>query len=108
MKTIILPGFSDTNREWARETKNALESSGHEAVIHEWKHWETQNKADWNPDREANEVIDKHIKNDSVNILGKSLGTLVTVKIASKVSDKINKIILCGIPLYDIDEEEKK
>jgi len=41
-ETIILPGFSPTNRQWAIEAKEEMGTEGG-ALIHEWKHWDTQN-----------------------------------------------------------------
>ena len=38
MKTIILPGYSLRNKEWAYEVKDNLDLE-HEVIVHEWEHW---------------------------------------------------------------------
>lgn len=40
MKTLILPGFSIKNKDWANETKKILEIRFFTEVF-EWEHWST-------------------------------------------------------------------
>lgn len=93
MLTIILPGFSIHNKEWAEQASRHLPSS----IVHEWKHWKTRKKSDFNAKNEAKVVISK-IDSD-VNILAKSAGTIVAMYILKMNPERISKIILCGIPI---------
>lgn len=93
MKTLILPGFSVSNKDWADEAKNQL---GAEAVVHEWRHWLTGDDSDFVADEEVAQVLEK-IDNQKVNLLAKSIGTYIAVKLLER--KMVEKLILCGIPL---------
>lgn len=103
MKVLILPGFSLHNKEWAYEVAKQL---GPDAVVHEWKHWETQRNRDFNRENEAATVIEQ-IGTNEFSIVAKSIGTYVTSLILPQTFDQIGKIILCGIPLGDLDDGDK-
>lgn len=95
MKTIILPGYSPTNKPWALKAKNKLEIKD-EVIVHEWKHWRGILKG-MNVSYEVKSIL-KKISGRKVNIIAKSVGTRVAMVIASENFNLINKIILCGIP----------
>lgn len=108
MRTIVLPGYSLSNREWAEEIKQSL-GDRHNVVIHIWKHWETGEQKDFSVKNEAEKVLSE-IGKDNINIIAKSIGTLVAATLIDKISNNLNKIILCGIPvafLKDNDLENK-
>jgi len=92
MRTIILPGYSLSNREWAEEIAKRLP-----AKIHIWKHWETGEQKDFSLQNEVQKVLSE-IGDSNVNIIAKSIGTLVAVTLLDKIAPQIQKIILCGIP----------
>lgn len=102
MITVILPGYSVHNKDWALITSNSL-NLGHEVRPVLWEHWD-------NPDMpfdakdKAQEIIQVAMK-DSINIIAKSIGTLVASYIIDVIPDRIEKVILCGIPLNDMMEE---
>ncbi|OGM28223.1 hypothetical protein A2801_04320 [Candidatus Woesebacteria bacterium RIFCSPHIGHO2_01_FULL_41_10] len=100
MKTIILPGFSSKNKEWAGEVKKHLKDS----MVYEWKHWKSGNSKDFSASDEAMMVM-HWIAGNPVNIIAKSIGTIVTMYL---LRDKcpIEKLILCGMPLADLEESE--
>ena len=52
----------------------------------------------------ANEALNvlAVIGKDKVNIIAKSIGTLVAMYVIAEDREKINKMVLCGIPLGDI------
>lgn len=104
MKTLILPGFNIKNREWARACAANLKEF--DAKVIEWKHWATGNPDDFKPQSEA-EFIQTSLTDTPVNIIAKSLGTLVAMHFLL-LGGSINKLILCGIPLRDIGEQEKQ
>jgi pimeloyl-ACP methyl ester carboxylesterase len=93
MQTIILPGFSVTNKDWAYEVQTKL---GADAVVHEWKHWKTGDDSDFVDEEEIAQILEK-IDNQKVNILAKSIGTFIAVRLLER--KLIEKLILCGIPL---------
>ncbi len=105
MKTIILPGYSLSNREWAEEVKRKL-GEKNKAFVHEWKHWATGEQKDFSVEGEAKKILSE-VGSGSVNIIAKSIGTLVAATLlnkqslassAGKIAPQINKLILCGIP----------
>lgn len=96
MKTIILPGYSLSNREWAEEVKKKL-GDKNKAFVHEWKHWVTGEQKDFSVENEGKKILSE-VENGNVNIIAKSIGTLVAVTLLDKIASQINKLILCGIP----------
>lgn len=108
METIILPGFSPKNKGWAYSMKMDLEPDFPCRVI-EWGHWYKASEGSavkaW-LDRESAKVI-KAIDGKVVNVLAKSIGTFVIVNILLSERRLVNKLILCGIPLKDIEERYK-
>lgn len=109
MKTIILPGFSIKNKDWASEMKKILVSKFQVEVV-DWEHWSTGNTdfANWNEwtEKEIPRVLNQ-IQGEKVNILAKSIGTLMAMNILELKSNIVNKLFICGIPLHDIDETDK-
>lgn len=104
MKTIILPGFSTFNKIWAEETKQQLATT-HDIEVFYWQHWTTgATENNW-VTSEAEKII-ALIGNSQVNIIAKSIGTLVLMHILKTVHESIIKIILCGIPLTDLREND--
>lgn len=103
MKILILPGFSLHNKEWAYEVAKHI---GSYSLVHEWKHWQTESNNDFNPQDEGKTIIEQ-IGNDEVSIVAKSIGTYVTGLILPQIFDQIGKVILCGIPLGDLDDARK-
>lgn len=103
MKTIILPGFSPHNKDWAIEIKDKVKTVG-EIVIHEWRHWKTGGSM--SKKYEVAKIIEE-VGNQKVNIIAKSVGTVVTMILLKEIPEKIEKIILCGIPQTSGEMEEK-
>lgn len=103
---IFLPGFSNYNKKWAEETKKEIENEI-DLTIHEWPHWQTGEAKEGWIDNEADKIV-KEVGGEKVNVLAKSVGTLVAVKILNKKLDLINKIVLCGIPLKSLKESDKE
>ena len=106
MQTIILPGFSSKNKSWAEEIKDVLALTNPTTVVN-WTHWETGETApDW-MNQEINKIIDL-IQDKPVNLLAKSIGTLIAMMVLEKKPALINKIILCGIPVLDFHSGDEK
>jgi len=101
MKTIILPGYSPHNKEWADEIKNELKL-GHEVITHYWKHWQSGSMS---LNYEVKKVLEE-AENETFNLIAKSVGTRVVTALVLQAKEKINKIILCGIPSTSPDMEE--
>lgn len=104
MQTLILPGFSEKNREWAYLTATKLQVDGQIRPIY-WDHW-TDPDYKFIPEEKAN-LISLHTKGDDVNIIAKSIGTLVASMVIQSIPKQIKKVILCGIPLRDLSMGEK-
>ncbi|KKR10140.1 MAG: hypothetical protein A3D24_01565 [Candidatus Blackburnbacteria bacterium RIFCSPHIGHO2_02_FULL_39_13] len=109
MKTLIFPGFSLKNKDWAYEMKKAINHKLLAEVV-EWEHWISGNThfANWSEwiEKEIPRVL-RQIEDEQVNILAKSIGTLVAMNILKTKPNLINKLFICGIPLNDIEENDK-
>src|SRR3990167_933371 len=88
-KTIILPGYSKHNREWAEDIKSQM-NLHYSVVVHEWMHWAN---GGFNLARELKQ-IKKEIGSDSVNIIAKSVGVFVTLNLMEQIASQVNKVIL--------------
>ena len=95
MKTIILPGYSPHNKDWALEIKKELKL-GNNVLVHEWRHWKSPSLS-LSLRYELSEILRKTGK-DKVNIIAKSVGTRIAMYLIAKIPNQINKVILCGIP----------
>ena len=103
MKTIILPGYSLHNKDWALEIKKELEL-GHNVLVHEWRHWSS---GSFSLVKEIDAII-KKFGEEKINIIAKSVGTRVAMYLIAKIPNQINKVILCGIPTRGESETAKK
>lgn len=103
MITFILPGGSAKNKEWLEECAMELKVEGFIRPIF-WEHWE-DSEAKFKPKEKAT-LIARHTKGDKINIIAKSIGTLVAAYIIEQIPAQINKVIVCGIPLNDIKGHE--
>lgn len=103
MQTIVLPGYSKENKIWVDEVATNVNREEIIRPFH-WSHWEDESsKFDA---KEKASLIAKHIKGDKVNIIAKSIGTLVTSYLYQIISDQLEKVIFCGIPVKDLSKEE--
>ena len=93
MKTIILPGYSPHNKDWAEDMKTQMRL-GHDVIVHNWKHWV---KGSFSYKRELDNVLEK-IGDEKVNIIAKSIGTRVALGVTEVIYGQINRMILCGLP----------
>lgn len=105
MITFILPGFSVDNKLWLEKCAESIETKGYTRPIY-WDHWD-------DPDqkfdaKEKADLISRHSKGDKINIIAKSIGSLVAAYIIEQIPTQINKVVICGIPLNDIKESEKE
>jgi predicted alpha/beta hydrolase family esterase len=95
MITFILPGFSPSNKSWVDETARKLKIDSEIRPVY-WDHWMDTEKT-LKPKAKAQDIVDIAMK-EKINIIAKSVGTLVAAYVADLVPDQINKIILCGVP----------
>jgi hypothetical protein len=98
MKTIIVPGFSSKNKDWALETQKNIPG----AEIYEWPHWKDLS-IKFKPKEEAKKILEL-IGETEINIIAKSIGTLVASIVIKNA--KLNKIIYAGIPVNDMNEDD--
>lgn len=103
MRTIILPGYSPHNKNWAEEIKEKL-NLGHEVMVHNWEHW--QKGGSLSAKKEVLKIL-KEVGEDNVNIIAKSVGTFITILLIPRLKGQISKIILCGIPSVSDTRKEK-
>jgi len=96
MRTIILPGYSPHNREWAGQIAADLK----EAEVHPWKHWETGGRMD--PSEELKAIL-RQINVGPVNLLAKSVGCRMAAHATLQHPAAVNQVLLCGIPSIEAD-----
>lgn len=96
MITFILPGFSAKNKSWAEETAKNITLGGQIRPVF-WDHWDDPQKT-LNPKEKARILSDIAREEKEINIIAKSVGTLVAAYMMEKVRERVGKIILCGVP----------
>lgn len=104
---LYLPGFSLKNKEEKESMTASLTSGGYEVMSHEWRHWADES-IEFNVQNEM-DLISQAIQGKSIEaIIAKSIGTYVTARLIwSRLIDP-QKTILLGIPLNDLDRDEKE
>lgn len=95
MKTIILPGYSLSNKDWAKDIQGYLVNEGMEVFVHNWDHWITEKSMSIPTERQK---ISQEVDDQKVNFIAKSVGTRVLGIMLDDIIHNVNKIILCGIP----------
>jgi len=105
MVTLILPGYSPKNKEWLEDTANKIRSESEIRPIY-WGHW-TDPNIQFKASEKAN-LLDGISGKRVIDIVAKSIGTLAASYLIEKSPQKIRKIIFCGIPLNDLDENDKE
>lgn len=105
MVTLIIPGYSSHNKPWLEETVSNIRSDGEIRPIY-WGHW-TDESIKFDAKTKA-DLLDGVSGKRVVDIIAKSIGTLVAVHLIEKSPEKIRKVILCGIPLNDLSEKDKE
>lgn len=96
MKTIILPGYSLHNKEWAAEIAKNLElKTNNPVIVHQWRHWKSGGSLSLK--YEIKKILEE-TADEKFNLIAKSVGTMVAMHLLPKIPEQIDKIILCGIP----------
>ncbi|MDO8488200.1 MAG: alpha/beta fold hydrolase [bacterium] len=106
MKVLVLPGYSIQNRDWAIQVAEYLKSDFDTKVI-EWEHWNGTDNGGLNVSAECLR-IENEMGDEKVNLVAKSIGTLVSMQLLQSKKDKIAKVILLGIPTTDLSETDKQ
>lgn len=95
MITFILPGYSPHNKQWAQEVAKKLKLDGQIRPIF-WDHWDDPG-AGFRV-KEKSRLIASVAGSHEINIIAKSVGTLVGAYIIEQIPSQIKKVILCGAP----------
>ncbi len=98
---LIIPGFSLKNKPWAEEVQKHL-SSMFAVSVHYWPFWEMGQAEEGWIEKEKEKIINETVS--PVNVIAKSIGTLVAMKILNSKPELVKKIILCGIPVNDFHQ----
>lgn len=86
MQTLILPGYSESNKEWVDETAKNLKVEGTIRPFY-WMHWTDPNsKFDVH---EKAELIAKHLRGEKANIVAKDEGLEVANILKDLLPDQI-------------------
>ena len=96
MRTLILPGYSPRNRDWAEDL--AAEIPG--AEVHAWAHWDSGSQMDPRAELAA---IQARIGPDTVHLLAKSVGCRIAGRVILQAPAQVDRVILCGIPSVNAD-----
>ncbi|KKU10307.1 MAG: hypothetical protein UX13_C0015G0016 [Candidatus Woesebacteria bacterium GW2011_GWB1_45_5] len=105
MVTVILPGYSSKNKDWAMEAAREVKMD-HEVRPILWDHWQDPDKK-FDAKEKADDVVDI-LLDERVNIIAKSIGTLVASYMIEKITERIDKVVFCGIPLNGLTEDKKQ
>ncbi len=106
MVTFILPGGSVHNKEWAEASAKKLSPDLHPRPIF-WQRWETGVKEDDWIQKEADRII-ALMADQETSIVAKSIGTAVAMTVLAQKPAPVKKLILCGLPLNDLEESDEK
>ena len=87
-----MPGGSPKNKAWAEETSKQLKLD-HEIRPVFWSHWDDPDVT-FDPKEKVRLIVDVAMQN-SINIVAKSIGSLVAGYIIAEVPQKIEKVIFC-------------
>jgi len=102
MNLLILPGYSEHNKDWALDVESYFLKRGNAKVlIHEWRHWREDYKST-NIGYEAGKIVSK-AGTKKYCVTAKSFGTRV---LATLLMDKLinaDKVVVCGIPTTNND-----
>lgn len=104
MKTIILPGYSVKNKEWADDVAKELNEKGMVTKVHYWDHW--KGRGSLSVKKEINRILGE-IGIDDINIIAKSVGVMVAMNLIPIIPVQVKKVILCGIAGVSGDERKK-
>lgn len=104
MQTVILPGYSEKNKEWVSECANALTIEGIIRPV-SWDHWQDP-EAVFDA-KEKGWLVARHARSEEINIVAKSIGTLIASFVIDAIPTQVKKVILLGIPLKDLTSEDK-
>jgi predicted alpha/beta hydrolase family esterase len=105
VRTVILPGYSPSNKTWAYEVKRNLKLN-HEIIVHEWRHWQEEN-ASFSVKYELEKIHGK-VAGGDFNIVAKSVGTRMAMLLAPMTKTQIIKVVFCGIPTKGKNESTRK
>lgn len=100
MNTIVLPGYSSKNKEWLDELRQKADIKPLDTI--KWIHWDSESSDPNWIKSEVSKIISSYA-NQKVNVIAKSLGTLIAMNVLNQKIDIFNKIILCGIPINDFE-----
>ena len=103
MITLILPGFSPHNRQWADDVAKHLRAKNKDALPHYWEHWSTGKN--YSLVKEIAAILEE-IDNKKINIIAKSVGVMTALFLILKIPERTGKVILCGIA--SVAKEERK
>lgn len=109
MLVIFLPGYSLKNKEEMQNICTTLRENGYETLQHEWSHWLNQEDR-WDTQLEIQRV-NVELKNfnaEEIILVAKSLGTFAAIHLIESIQDKLKQIILMGIPIEDLEPEERE
>lgn len=105
MVTLILPGYAPKNKNWLDETAKSIKTDSEIRPVY-WGHWSDVNSK-FNASQKAH-LLDGVSGKRVVDIVAKSIGTLVASYLIQKSPEKIRKVIFNGICLNDLTEDDKE
>ena len=105
MQTLIIGGGSFKNKAWVDELKTQLEPeiATWPFYFQVWETGEGVNGLDF--PLELDKAL-KMVGDQKFNLLCKSVGSMLGMLILEKIPDQVEKIIVCGFPLYDFPAED--
>lgn len=107
MLYILLPGYSPKNLAEMEEICESLERIGYKVHSHRWRHWKDP-EVEWDEEEELSRIIDeiKEYNESSFGLIGKSVGTGVSLELFKSLRDKVKILILMGIPCGNFSDNK--
>jgi|SRR3989344_5644655 len=104
MKTIILPGYPEDNIDWSMNVADKIKVEGEIWPVI----WDKPNFTgeDFSPSQKV-ETILTLLGEDKVNIIAWAIGTYVSMLLLEKSQSPVGKIVLCGIPVNNLNDNDK-
>jgi predicted alpha/beta hydrolase family esterase len=108
---IIIPGFSEKNKEQVDSYAAYVEEKGYKTVKVYWPHWESGDSSKFDKHAEVLRIknIINDVKDGEIVIVAKSVGTLIASEILKTIDKRIvRRVVLVGLPLQWNDERSSE
>ena len=109
MKIIYLPGKSLKNKDEGDVITSFLKQHGYDVYYHQWNHWDnSENELELDGELQRIYKGLGDVSGQDLVLIGKSLGSYVSMFLIDKFKSQVKKVILLGVPINDFVDKAKK